>query len=257
LKGIAAPSGPADAPVLLFLMGDDRWRGFDVWPPAESRLTPMYLHSNGRANSATGDGTLSWDLPGVEPPDVYTYSPVHPNISQGGHSCCYSFISPMGPADQAPAEAWNSLLAYTSAPAERDMLIAGDCHVTLYAASSAIDTDFTARLCVVDPDGRSVNLKAGIVRARYRRGLDAPVLLEPNAVEEYRIDLGPVGARIPAGSRIRVDIASSDFPLFDRNLNTGGPIHGETIADAVIATQSVLHDEAHPSCLWLPILQDA
>lgn len=254
LKGIDTPSRLPDAPVVLRLMNDDRWRGFEAWPPPQATPTPLYLRSGGRANSATGDGALSPDRPGSEPPDVYTYNPVHPNYSQGGDSCCYPFISPMGPADQGPAEGWNSLLCYTGETLERDLFIAGDCAVTLFAASSARDTDWAARLCVVDASGRSVNLKNGIIRARYRDGFDRPSPLEPQRVYEYHIELGPVGARIPAGSRLRLDIASSDFPLHDRNLNTGGPIFGEDLSAAVIATQSVLHDADHSSCLWLPLL---
>ncbi|MFM9108145.1 MAG: CocE/NonD family hydrolase [Chloroflexota bacterium] len=254
LKGRQTPTRLPDTPVLLYLMGDDRWRGFDSWPPPGSTPTPFFLHSAGRANSASGDGALSAERPGAQPPDVYTYSPVYPNYSQGGDSCCYPHVSPMGPADQGPAEAWNSLLCYTGAPLDRDLYVAGDCHVTLFAASSARDTDWAARLCVVDPAGVSTNLKNGIIRARYRDGFAAPALLEPHRVYEYRIDLGPVGARIPAGSRIRLDIASSDFPLHDRNLNTGGPLFEEDLSAAVIATQSVLHDADHPSCLWLPVM---
>ena len=126
--------------------------------------------------------------------------------------------------------------------------------MTLYAATSAVDTDWTARLCTVDPDGRSVNLRAGIVRARFRDSLTEPTLLEPNRVYRYEIDLGPVGAVVPAGHRIRLTVSSSDFPQWDRNLNHGGDPFTAGIADAVVATQTVLHDGDHRSCLVLPVL---
>jgi uncharacterized protein len=126
--------------------------------------------------------------------------------------------------------------------------------VTLYAASSAVDRDFTARLCLVDPGGESVNLKEGIVRARFRRSLSKPELLTPGRVEEYRIALGPIGVSVPAGHRLRLDVSSSDFPQWDRNLNTGGPLGTEGAAAAVVATQVVHHDRAHLSRLTLPVL---
>ncbi len=187
---------------------------------------------------------------------MFTYDPLVPNPSLGGQSCCYPGISPMGPADQADAESWNSVLVYTSPPLDRDLALAGNAAVVLYAATSAVDTDWTARLCRVDAEGRSVNLRAGIVRARFRDSLTDPTLLEPHRVYRYDIDLGPVGAVVRAGERIRLTVSSSDFPQWDRNLNHGGDPFHATIADAVVATQTVLHDREHPSCLVLPVLPE-
>lgn len=254
LKGIE-PAAAAE-PVRLWLMGEGRWRGFGDWPPAEATATSWYLHGAGAANSATGDGRLSEEAPGTEPPDVFTYDPLVPNPSLGGQSCCYPGISPMGPADQADAESWNSVLVYTSPPLDRDLALAGNASVVLYAATSAVDTDWTARLCRVDAEGRSVNLRAGIVRARFRDSLTDPTLLEPHRVYRYDIDLGPVGAVVRAGERFRLTVSSSDFPQWDRNLNHGGDPFHATIADAVVATQTVLHDREHPSCLVLPVLPE-
>jgi hypothetical protein len=124
----------------------------------------------------------------------------------------------------------------------------------LFAATSAVDTDFTARLCVVDESGRSTNLLEGIVRARYRDSLSSPSLLEPGRIYELRIELGPVGARLEAGQRLRVDVSSSDFPQWDRNLNTGGKLGAEGPSAAITATQLVLHDAQHPSRISLPVL---
>ena len=160
----------------------------------------------------------------------------------------------MGPADQAAAERTKAVLVYSSEPLERDLVLAGDVTATLWAASSAVDTDFTVRLCIVDRNGRSTNLQEGIVRARYRHSPHEPRPLEPGAVERYRVELGPVGVRVPAGFRLRVDVSSSDFPLWDRNLNTGGPVGAEGALAAVTATQVVLHDDAHPSHVTLPVL---
>lgn len=252
LKGRAIPL--PEEPVTAYIMGEGRWRDFDAWPPSRSTLLPLYLHSGGSANSSHGDGLLSPTFPGAEPPDVFTYDPFHPTMSQGGQSCCYPWISPMGPADQGPGERWNSVLVYTSPPFDEDIHFVGDARVTLYAATDAVDTDWTARLCEVDADGRSTNIKAGIVRARYRDSLTEPTPLEPGAVYRYEIDLGPIGTMIRTGHSLRVDIASSDFPHWDRNLNTGGELFAEPLSAAKVATQTVLHDAEHPSCVWLPTL---
>ena len=175
-------------------------------------------------------------------------------MSVGGHSCCLEAIVPMGPADQAPAERTKLVLVYTSAPLERDLDLIGDVRGFLYAASTAVDTDFAMRLCLVDEHGRSTNLVEGIVRARSRESLEAPTLIEPGEVYEYRIDLGPIGVRVPAGHRLRIHVASSDFPQWDRNLNTGGPIGAEGPSAMRAATQVVLHNRRYPSRVTLPVL---
>jgi len=252
LKG--EETGVMDAPVSLYIMGANEWRDYPDWPPPASRPERWYLHSAGRANSRFGDGSLSREAPGEEPPDYYTYDPAYPNQSSGGHSCCFSFVSPMGPVDQRATESLNSILVYTSEPLPEALELIGDVSVTLFAATSAVDTDWTARLCEVFPDGRSINLQEGIVRARYRDSLTEPSLLEPDRVYLYEISLGPVGVRIAAGNRLRVAIASSDFPQWDRNLNTGGPLFGEGLIEAVVARQTVLHDSEHASYVTLPVV---
>jgi putative CocE/NonD family hydrolase len=247
------PSGVFDAPATVYVLGDG-WRDLDSWPPTAARPVDWYLHSGGRANSKYGDGTLSTEGPGDESPDVFVYDPLAAVASAGGHSCCDDALTPMGPRSQHAAERWGDTLVYTSAPLEQDLDLVGDVVVTLHAATTAVDTDFTARLCRVDPGGESVNLKEGIVRARFRESLSAPTLLEPGRVYEYRISLGPVGARIQAGFRIRLDVSSSDFPQWDRNLNTGGRLGREGPEQAIVATQTVFHDAVRPSCLTLPVL---
>ncbi len=246
-------SGVLDSPATVYVIGDG-WRDLDGWPPSAVQPVDWFLHSGGRANSTYGDGTLSPEPPGAEPPDVFVYDPLAPVASAGGHSCCDDALTPMGPRSQHASERWGDTLVYTSAPLARDLDLVGDVVVTLHAASTAVDTDFTAKLCRVDPDGTSVNLKQGIVRARFRNSFTAPELLTPGRVEEYRISLGPVGARIPAGYRLRLDVSSSDFPHWDRNLNTGGPLGREGPEKAVVAAQTVLHTNAYPSRVTLPAL---
>lgn len=175
--------------------------------------------------------------------------------SLGGQSCCYDFISPMGPADQGPAEKLNGVLCYTTAALAEELLLVGELSVTLYAATSAVDTDWTARLCEVSADGTSTNIKAGIVRARSRDSLSDPTLVAPHTVVRYEIVLGPIGVLVPAGHRLRVTISSSDFPHWDRNLNTGGPLFREGITQSIVATQTVLHDATYPSSITLPVVR--
>jgi hypothetical protein len=251
LKG--KETGIFDSPVTAYVLNEG-WRDLDGWPPSAARPTDWYLHSGGRAKSAYGDGTLSTAAPGDEPPDVFVYDPALPVVSAGGHSCCVETIAPMGPADQAPIERTMLVLVYTAEPLGRDLVLAGDVHAVLYAAADATDTDFTARLCVVDPGGTSTNLLEGIVRARYRESDERPTPIEPGTVYEYRIELGPIAVRVPAGHRLRAQIGSSDFPQFDRNLNTGGPFGTESATAGRSSTQVVLHDEDHPSRIVLPVL---
>ncbi len=245
-------TGVFDSPGRVFVLGGG-WRDVDGWPPTTSTEVSYYLHSGGRANSAYGDGVLSLDPPVDEQADVYLYDPLMPSLSHGGHSCCVEAIAPMGPADQEPHEASKGVLVYTTAPLERDLVLLGDAAVDLFASSTAIDTDFAARLCVVGHDGVSTNVKEGIIRARFRDSLAEPSPLRPGEVYRFTIPLGPMGARLEAGQRIRLDLSSSDFPQWDRNLNTGGPLGAEPASAAVVATQAVFHDATRPSRLRLPI----
>ena len=255
LKG--EETGVLDAPVTLFVMGAETWRDYPDWPPPGSEPVRWFLHSDGRANSRFGDGALSLEAPGDEPPDLFTADPMYPSVGIGGHSCCLSFVAPMGPADQRGTESFNSVLVYTSEPLAEPRELIGDVSVTLYAATTARDTDWTARFCEVFPDGRSINLQEGIVRARYRDSLSEPSLLEPDRVYRYDIPLGPVAVRIPAGNRLRVTVSSSDFPQWDRNLNTGGDLFHEPPSAAVVATQTVLHNAEYASHLTVSTMRGA
>jgi len=247
-------TGVLDFPVTVFLMGENRWVNYDSWPPEEVQYRDYYLRSGGSANSINGDGRLLGEPPGREPPDRYIYDPLFPTPSVGGHS----FPDPtlMGPADQVGVETLNEVLVYTSPPLERELAVVGPVRVTLYASTSAPDTDFTAKLCDVSPAGRSLNLVEGIVRARYRGGLVGPRPVTPGEVQEFAIELGPTAHVFKAGHRLRVQVSSSDFPQWDRNLNTGGPLGAEGAAQARVATQVVLHDAGNPSRVTLPVVHE-
>ncbi len=252
LKG--TESDILDSPVTIWLMGEDRWVDLPDWPHPDQRELCLYLHSDGRANSRYGDGTLSDLPPDDEPPDIYTYDPSAPVESYGGHSCCFPDVAPMGPEDQELMERWNGVLVYTTEPLSEDLVVIGEPRVVLHAATTALDTDWTARLCVVDDLGVSRNIQEGIVRARYRDSLTDPSHLEPGRIYAYQIELGPVGLRVPAGHRIRLDISSSDFPQWDRNMNTGGPVGKEGLVEAFVATQVVMHSSSYSSQLVLPVV---
>ncbi|MGE3796753.1 MAG: CocE/NonD family hydrolase, partial [Thermomicrobiales bacterium] len=184
LKG--QPSSLLDAPVTIWLLGEEKWVDLDDWPPTGASEQAVYLHSHGRANSRFGDGWLSEEMPGDELADIFTFDPGVPNQIDGGHSCCFPDVAPMGPADQEESEVWTQVLVYTTEPLAEHMLIIGEPYVVLFATTSAVDTDWTARLCIVDEDDVSVNLQEGIVRARFRESLEAPTWVEPGKVYEYR-----------------------------------------------------------------------
>ena len=243
------------APVSAYLTGADRWVELDDWPPPAARPVRWWLHSRGRANGAAGDGTLTTEAPGNEPPDVFVYDPAQPVPSAGGHSCCDPGYAPMGPADQVAVEVLHDVLVYTSAPLARPMVVAGRVTAELHASSSAVDTDWVVKLCDVDARGRSVNLQEGIVRARFRGSPDAPTPLVPGEVEAYRVGLGSVFHRFRPGHRIRVQVSSSSFPAWEPNLNTGHPLGVDALPDRVIATQQVLHTAGSASFVTLPLLE--
>jgi putative CocE/NonD family hydrolase len=237
-----------DPPVYLFVMGENRWRYENEWPLARTHYTRYYLHSDGPANTRHGGGTLSTVPQGEEPPDSFVYDPHDPVPTRRGNT----LIIPHGVADQREVEDRQDVLVYTSDPLERDMEITGPISVRLFAASSAVDTDFTAKLVDVRPDGFAQNLQDGIVRARYRTSASESTPITPGQVYEYTIDLWATSHVVHAGHRIRVDISSSNFPRFDRNPNTGAPIGEESRLES--ARQEVHHSGARPSHIILPII---
>lgn len=243
--------------VRLFVMGENAWRSYDSWPPREARVEEWFLHSAGRATSLSGDGTLTREGPGDEPPDVFVHNPGWPISSTGGRSCCVAEVAPMGPLEQSYVEIRNDVLCYTTPPFERDTLVAGTVELVLHAATDAADTDWTAKLCDVDEAGHSINLCDGIVRARYRDSLEHPTPITPNRVHEYRIRVGSTANLFRAGHRLRLEIASSNFPMFDVNPGTGARSRDATMLGAFTATQAVFHDGTRPSRLLLPVVQGA
>jgi putative CocE/NonD family hydrolase len=173
-----------EPPVALFVMGDNDWRFEDEWPPKRAQATKFFFHSGGRANSLNGDGRLDRETPGDELPDIFTYDPRIPVMSVGGRSCCFHTLSPMGAFDQRPPEYQNDVLIYSTETLAEDVEVIGTVEVTLYAASTAVDTDFTAKLVDVYPDGQAINIGEGILRARFRESLEQPSLIEPDQVYE-------------------------------------------------------------------------
>jgi putative CocE/NonD family hydrolase len=247
LKGI--DTGILDEPPLkIFVMGVNRWRDEPEWPLARTRYTPYYLHGAGRANGAGGDGVLSPAAPGDESPDRFVYDPADPVPTRGGNT----LILAMGVMDQRPVEARADVLVYTSAPMTEPLEVTGPIVVTLHAASSAPDTDFTAKLVDVRPDGYAQNLADGIVRARYRASRERATPLSPGEVTPFTIDCWATSHVFLPGHRIRLEISSSNFPRFDRNLNTGGDQATGTRWQT--AQQTIFHDARYPSHVLLPII---
>lgn len=239
-------------PVKYFVMGVNRWKTSDVWPPADMQEQRWYLHSGGRARGHSGDGQLSRSLPSSEPADTYVYNPATPTPTVGGATLLHPLFRP-GARDQRHTEMREDVLVYTSAPMNAPLEVTGPVTVTLYVASDAPDTDFVARLMDVYPDGRSITLTDGILRMRFRNGLDAPAKpLTPEQVHRIEIDLWATSTVFLPGHAIRVDVTSSSFPRWERNLNTGAD-NGRT-TEMRQAHQTVLHDAEHPSHITLPVM---
>ena len=241
-----------EKPVRIFVMGENVWRDEESWPLARAEETRYFLHSEGRANSPSGDGLLSVEPPNDEPADVYVYNPIDPVPTHGGPLCGDLGFLPPGVYDQAAIEARPDVLVYTTPALERATEVTGPVVVTLYASSSALDTDFTAKLVDVRPDGYVRNLTEGIIRARYRDPRGPASLLEPDRVYEYTIDLWATSNLFRKGHRMRLEVSSSNFPRFDRNANTGEAIGSDD--EVFPALQSVYHTAQHPSHITLPIL---
>jgi putative CocE/NonD family hydrolase len=248
----ALPAVIADEPVRYFLMGPDTWVGSPSWPPPATTSLRVFLHSGGHANSRAGDGVLSVEPPGDEPPDAYMYDPRDPVPTTGGRHAAYG-LGPAGVQDQAAVEDRLDVLVYTTALLEQPVTVTGNVRAVLWVSSDAPDTDFTAKLVDVDAAQRAWNVAEGIVRCRNRDG--APPggerWLEPGAVVEVTIDLFDVAYEFARGNRIRVEVSSSNFPRFDRNPNAKVPVCDATESDVRVAHQRIFHCDAHPSCLLL------
>jgi putative CocE/NonD family hydrolase len=213
-----------------------------------------YLHSGGWASLLYGDGRLSVEPPGDEPPDLYLYNPLYPVPTVGGQVILPGGNA-MGPRDQREVELRDDVLVYSTPVLEQAVEVTGPIELCLFVASSARDTDFTGKLVDVYPDGRAIILTEGILRARYRNSSTEPELLEPGAVYELWLNLWATANVFLPGHRIRLEVSSSNFPRFDRNSNTGGEIASETADQYQPAINRVFHDAAHPSRLILPVIE--
>jgi putative CocE/NonD family hydrolase len=235
-----------DAPIRLFIMGVNEWRPESEWPLARAVETPLFL---------AAEGGLAVKPPPAEGQDAFDYDPANPVITTGGnHSLVHPAIT-VGPHDQRSVEARRDVLVYTGPSLEAPVEVTGPVSLSLFVSSSAPDTDFTARLVDVHPDGRAINLCEGVLRARYRESFEREVFMAPGKVYELTVDLGATSNVFLPGHRIRLDVSSSNFPRIDRNLNTGGRIGFET--EWRVAHNIVHRSRRHPSRLRLPVVPDA
>ena len=241
-----------DKPVKVFTMGVNEYRQLDDWPPPQAQYTKYYLHSTGKANSLRGDGSLSTTAQKAEPSDSYVYDPKDPVPTFGGPLCCDQKHMEPGPRDQRAVENRDDVLVYSTAPLTHDLDLTGPVTATLWVKSSAVDTDFTAKLVDVSPEGLATDLTEGILRMRYRDSQEHASFMNPGQIYQITVDLWATSNVFLKGHSIRLEVASSNFPRFDRNLNTGEEIR--FARTSVPATNVILHDAQHPSALVLPVM---
>ena len=246
VKGVASERLAKLPKVTYFTMGSNKWQSSDTWPPRGAEPLTMYLSSGGRANTAGGDGVLGSAPPEADKPDSFVYDPMNPVMSVGGNVCCTGNAVQAGSFDQKVNEAREDVLVYTSEPFKEGVELSGSITPTLYVSSNAKDTDFTVKVLDVYPDGRAYNLDESIQRMRYRDGYDKP-LVWMEAGKVYKVTLQPLTTSnyFAPGHRIRIEVSSSNFPRFDRNLNTGGNNYDES--KGVVAQNKLHHSKQHPS----------
>jgi len=239
--------------VQYYTMGSNKWQAAEQWPPENTKLVTYYLNSGGDANSLYGDGELTNNKPNRDNPDSFVYDPMNPVKSYGGNVCCTGNAVQGGAFDQQIMETRNDILVYTTDVLDSGIEVTGFIESLLYVSSDVKDTDFTIKLIDVYPDGTAYNLDETIQRVRYREGYDKEVFMKKGMV--YKVDLTPMATSnyFKKGHRIRIEISSSNFPRFARNLNTGGDNFNES--EAVIANNSVHHSSKYPSQIRLPIKQ--
>ncbi len=240
--------------VRYYTMGINKWQTSDTWPPAGARSLNLFLSSGGKANSSSGDGVLTDVAPATNNSDKFDYDPMNPVPSLGGNVCCTGNAITAGSFDQRKNETRPDILVYSTEPLREGFEVSGPIEVTLYVSSDAKDTDFTVKLIDVYPDGRAFNLDETIQRMRYRDGYDKPnVWMEAGKV--YKVTLQPMVTSnyFEAGHRIRIEISSSNFPRFDRNLNTGGRNYDE--AKGVVAHNEVHHSKQYPSAIKITVVR--
>ncbi|MDP9339934.1 MAG: CocE/NonD family hydrolase [Acidobacteriota bacterium] len=241
-----------EKPVRIFVMGKNEWRDEADWPLARARKTLYYLHSAGAANGANGAGSLSVTAPGDEKPDRYTYDPENPAPTIGGPLCCGPLPTGIGPQDQSSVETRNDVLIYSTPAFTQDTEVTGPVSLDLWISSSAVDTDFTGKLVDVGPSGFAQELTSGILRMRYRKSPAHQEMMQPGEVQHVVVDLWATSNVFLAGHKLRLEVSSSNFPRFDRNLNTGEEQSRAT--RMVKAANVVYHDREHASALILPVV---
>jgi putative CocE/NonD family hydrolase len=237
--------------VQYYSMGSNQWQSAETWPPEDTQMNTFYLNSEGSANSRFGDGKLTKDKAKQDHADQFTYDPMAPVPSYGGNVCCTGNAIKGGAFDQKEMEARNDILVYSTDVLKKDTEVSGFIESTLYVSSDVKDTDFTIKLIDVHPDGTAYNLDETIQRVRYREGYEKEVFMEKGKV--YKLELTPMSTSnvFKKGHRIRIEISSSNFPRFARNLNTGGNNYDES--DGVIAHNKIHHSNQYPSQIRLPI----
>ncbi|HEX6650004.1 MAG TPA: CocE/NonD family hydrolase [Pyrinomonadaceae bacterium] len=241
--------------VRYFTMGSNKWQSSDTWPPRGAQPMSFFLSSGGKANTMNGDGVLINASPATDTPDRFEYDPMNPVPSYGGNVCCTGNAITAGAFDQRKMETRPDILVYSTEPLREGIEVSGPIEVTLYVSSDAKDTDFTVKLIDVYSDGRAYNLDETIQRMRYRDGYDKPnVWMQRDKV--YKVILQPMTTSnyFAAGHRIRIEISSSNFPRFDRNLNTGG--HNYDEAKGVVARNAVHHSKQYPSEVKLTVVKN-
>ena len=240
--------------VRYYTMGINKWQSSDTWPPTGAQPMSFFLASSGKANTLDGDGVLGNAAPATDSPDKFDYDPMNPVPSYGGNVCCTGNAVTGGAFDQRKMEARPDILVYSTEPLKQGIEVSGPIEVTLYVSSDAKDTDFTVKLIDVYPDGRAYNLDETIQRMRYRNGYDKPeVRMEAGKV--YKVTLQPMTTSnyFEAGHRIRLEVSSSNFPRFDRNLNTGGRNYDES--KGVVAHNAVHHSKQYPSEVRIAVVK--
>jgi putative CocE/NonD family hydrolase len=240
--------------VRYFTMGSNKWQTAEQWPPAGAAPMKFYLSSSGKANTGKGDGVLTAASPAMDAPDRFTYDPMNPVSSYGGNVCCTGNAVTGGSFDQSKMEERNDILVYSSDVLKEGVELSGPIDVMLYVSSDAKDTDFTVKLIDVDENGKAWNLDETIQRMRYRDGYDKPLVwMEPNKV--YKVAFQPMNTSnyFAPGHRIRIEISSSNFPRFDRNMNTGGKNYDEV--KGVVANNSVHHSKQYPSEITISVVR--
>src|SRR5579885_2063875 len=239
--------------VRYYTMGLNKWQSADTWPPAGATPVTYYLASGGKANTMYGDGALATSAPSADHPDSFVYDPMNPVPSYGGNVCCTGNAVTGGAFDQRKMETRNDILVYSTEPFKEGVELSGPIEATLYVSSDVKDTDFTVKLIDVQPDGTAYNLDETIQRVRYREGYDKPVWMEKDKV--YKVTLSPMTTSnyFAPGHRLRIEVSSSNFPRFDRNMNTGGNNYDET--QGVIAHNAVHHSTQYPSSVTITVIK--